>query len=172
MGNTTTHLFTWADYTIIAIVGLSAIVSLARGFVREALSLITWVVAFWVAFTFSGTLSDLLVNTIKMTSLRTIASFGILFVATLLLGAFINYLIGQLVDKTGLSGTDRVIGVLFGAGRGILLVTVLLLAAQLTPVTQDPWWKQSILIPYFQPLEIWLHGLLPKTVTEQLKLSY
>lgn len=165
-------MLNWADYAIIGIIGLSVIISLVRGFVREALSLVMWGVAFWVALTFSEALASLLINIFHTPSLRMMAAFAILFVITLLLGALINYLIGQLVDKTGLSGTDRILGVVFGFARGTLLVTVLLMLARLTPLPQDPWWKDSMLIPHFYPIEVWLHGLLPQSVSQHIVLSY
>jgi membrane protein required for colicin V production len=165
-------MFTWVDYVIIAIIGLSVVVSLVRGFVREALSLVTWAVAFWVSFSFSGVLANMLTGYIHSASLRQIASFGILFLITLLLGAFINYLIAQLVDSTGLTGTDRVLGVIFGFARGVLVVSLLLMLARLTPMPQEDWWKASLLVPQFQPIELWLHGLLPKSVSDHITLSY
>ncbi len=166
-------MLTWIDYTIVAIIGLSVIISFVRGFVREALSLVIWVSAFWVAFTFSQALASLLVNTIHTASLREIAAFGALLVATLILGALLNYLIGQLVDKTGLSGTDRILGLVFGVTRGVLLVTVLIMMGRLTtlPVQADSW-KDSILIPYFHPVEIWLHDLLPRSVQQHFVITY
>jgi len=165
-------MFNWADYAIVAILVLSIVVSLVRGFVREAISLVTWAVAFWVSFSFSGTLSSLLTNYIHSGSLRQIASFGILFIITLLLGAFVNYLVGQLVDSTGLTGTDRILGVVFGFARGVLVIALLLMMAHLTPMPQEDWWKTSALIPQFQPVELWLHSLLPQSVSEHITLSY
>jgi len=166
------QMFTWADYAIIAVLLLSVIVSLMRGFVREALSLLTWAVAFWVSFSFSGTLASLLQDQISSPSIRQIASFGALFLATLLLGAFVNHLLGQLIDMTGLSGTDRLIGAVFGFARGVLVISLLLMMAGLTPMPQASWWKNSALIPQFMPVETWLHGLLPQSVSEHLTLTY
>lgn len=165
-------LLNWADYSILAVLGLSILISLVRGFVREALSLISWVAAFWVAFTFYGILADILEKEIHSNGMRMAVAFGALFLVTLILGALINYLIGQLVDKTGLSGTDRMLGVLFGLGRGVLLVTVLLLLARLTPMPTEPWWKSSVMIAQFKPAELWLKGYLPQSMTEHLELSY
>lgn len=165
-------MFNWADIIIVGIVGLSVVISLVRGFVREALSLVTWVAAFWIAFTFADVLASLLINTIHTASLRTMVSFGALFLATLLLGALINYLIAQLVDSTGLSGTDRLLGVIFGLARGVLLVTVLIMMSRLTPLPDQAWWKTSLLIPQFHAIEIWLHSLLPQSVTQHLIMSY
>ncbi len=155
---------TWADYTILSIVGISALISLVRGFVREAFSLAAWIAAFWVAWAFFRNLAVRLEPWIEAPSVRLAVAFGILMLATLLVGAVVNYLMGQLVDKTGISGTDRLIGMLFGAARGVLLVGILVLLAGLTAFPQDPWWKASVLIPHFQDLALWLRGLLPPDI--------
>lgn len=165
-------MLNWADYIIIGIIVLSVLISLLRGFVREALSLVTWIAALWVSFTFYATLADLLAKKIHSDTTRVVVAFAILFVATLILGALFNYLIGQLVDKTGLSGTDRVLGVVFGLGRGVLLITVLLLLAKLTPLPDEQWWKSSMLIVQFKPVEIWLKDYLPKGVEDHITMSY
>ncbi len=102
--------FTWADWAIVAIVAISALISLSRGFVKEALSLVTWIIAGAVAWMFGGSLSEYLAGYIQTPSARVITGCAIMFVATLIVGAMINYLIGELVRVTGLSGTDRFLG--------------------------------------------------------------
>src|SRR3990167_7214103 len=114
--------FNWADYSIIAVIVLSGLISLVRGFVREALSLVTWILAVWISITFATELSELFASQIQNTTLRYVVSFGLLFIMTLILGAMLNFLISQLIQKTGLSGTDRVLGVVFGIARCILLI--------------------------------------------------
>jgi len=160
----------WIDYVIIGIIGLSAMISLMRGFMREAFSLAAWVLAFWVAWTFFRDLAIQL-GWVSVPSVRLGLSFAILFVTTLIVGGLVNYLVGQLVDKTGLTGTDRLIGMLFGAARGILLVSVLILLAGLTPLPEDPWWKESQLINYFQELAVWLKTLLPESIGEKFRFT-
>ena len=160
----------WIDYVIIGIIGISSLISLIRGFVREAFSLLAWVLAFWVAWTFFRELA-LHLTWVSVPSVRLGLSFAILFVTTLIVGGLVNFLIGQLVDKTGLTGTDRLIGMLFGAARGILLVSVLILLAGLTPLPEDPWWKESQLIAYFQELAIWLKTLLPDNIGEKFRFT-
>ncbi len=160
----------WIDYVILGVIGLSTIISLVRGFVREALSLVVWVFAFWVAWTFFRELAVHL-GVFSAPSVRLGVAFAILFIATLVVGALVNYLIGQLVDKTGLSGTDRLIGMLFGAARGALLVAVLVLLAGLTPFPEDPWWQESGLLGHFQELATWLKGLLPEDIGERFRFA-
>lgn len=143
------------DWAIVAVIALSALISLTRGFVKEALSLLTWVIAGLVAWLFGGALADLLVDYIATPSIRVITACAILFVLTLILGGLINYLIGQLVLVTGLTGTDRFLGMVFGAARGALLVVVAVGLLSLAPVEGDVWWRESSLIPHFLLVADW-----------------
>lgn len=145
-----------ADIGIASIIAISGLISLVRGFVKEAMSLIVWVLAYVVAMTFSERLSELLINVIELASLRQLAAWGGLFVATLLVGAMVNYLLGKLVASTGLGGTDRTLGLVFGVFRGLLIVlAIVIMLPQAIPVDQDPWWQASTLIPFFQGFEDW-----------------
>ncbi|MBL4834828.1 MAG: CvpA family protein [Pseudomonas sp.] len=150
----------WIDWAIIAIIAVSALISLARGFVKEALSLLTWVVAGLVAWLFGGALAGHLSPFIETPSIRVIVACSILFVLTLLLGGLINYLIGQLVRVTGLSGTDRFLGMIFGAARGALLIVVAVGLLSLAPVEGDVWWRQSELIPHFLLVADWSKNMI------------
>lgn len=146
----------WADWAIVAILMVSTLISLKRGFVKEALSLLIWVAAFVVAMLFRGQLAILLADSIPTPSVREVVSFGILFASTLIVGAMVNYLIGELVKMTGLSGTDRLFGMVFGLARGSLIVlAILILLPGIIPVDQDPWWRESTLIPHFLMMDEW-----------------
>ena len=163
--------FNWIDYTIIAIIALSVLISVMRGFVREVISLVVWAAAIIVSFLFYQYIAGLLVNVIHSDSVRLVVSFVGLFLATLILGMLINYLIGQLVSNTGLSGTDRVLGVIFGVARGVLVVVLLMMLTGLTPFSKEQSWQESVLVPHFQPLEDWLKTLLPDSVNAHLELN-
>lgn len=152
----------WADWGIIAIIVLSGLISLKRGFIKEALSLLIWVLAFVIARMFSANMATLLVDYIDVPTIRYAAAFAILFAATLMVGALVNYLISTLVRITGLSGTDRVLGIIFGLGRGALLVVVAIALIKHTPLTDSMWWAQSALIPEFLMLEEWSFELFGK----------
>jgi membrane protein required for colicin V production len=144
----------WADWTIVGILTVSCLIGLKRGLVKEALSLVVWLAAFFVAVSFREPFSQLLSNAIEVPSVRELAAFGGLFVATLVVGAMVNYLIGELVKLTGLSGTDRLLGMVFGLARGVVVVmAILILLPQVVPVDQDPWWSASALIPSFLQME-------------------
>lgn len=146
----------WADWTILTILFVSSLISLKRGFVKEALSMVNWVIAFVIAMTFGESLASLLVEHIDTPSVRNMVAFAILFAATLIVGAMVNYLIGELVRMTGLSGTDRLFGMIFGLVRGFIVVmAILLIVPGFIPIDQDSWWHESAMIPHLMEFEGW-----------------
>ena len=161
----------WLDIVIIGIVLLSALISLVRGFVREAFSLAVWVLAFWVSWSFFRDLEVPLQAWIDSPTVRLGIAFAALMIATLTVGGLVNYLIIQLVELTGMSGTDRLIGMIFGAARGVLLVAVLVLLAGLTPLPKEDWWLASTLVSYFQELSYWLRDLLPPEFADHFRYT-
>lgn len=149
----------WADWAIIGIFFLSCFIGLIRGFVREALSLVIWVAAVLVAKVFGSQLEILLVDQIDSPSARIMTAYAVLFIATLLLGAMLSYLISALVRATGLSGTDRLLGMVFGAARAFIIVMALLIFLPgFIPLNEDKWWRQSQLIPHFLACEEWVRA--------------
>lgn len=145
-----------ADYVIIGSIVLSMVLSLFRGFTVEALSLATWVAAFVIARLFSVPLAVVFADWIDPPSARQPVAFILLFIATLIVGALIKHLVKHIVKATGLNGTDRALGSVFGLLRGCLLVVIALsLLSRMTQMPSDPWWKQSVLIPHFLMVEEW-----------------
>ena len=159
----------WADYLILILITLSLLIGLWRGLMREAISLATWVAAFAIAFLFAKDGESYLVAYIEIPSLRMAAAFGGLFLAVLLIGGLVGLLASYLIDYTGLTGTDRLLGAVFGVMRGAALVIVLVLVAGLTPLPKDPWWQQSLLLDRFQEGALWLREFLPPELAQNVQ---
>ena len=159
---------TVVDVVVIFVICLSALFSLMRGFVKEAISLSTWIVAIWLAATFASKLAAVLPLSIESEAVRQTVGFGVLFILSLMLGALINVLVSQVVKKTGLSGADRIFGVVFGVLRGGLIVVVFVVIGGMTPLPEADWWQSSVLLEWFESVAIVIQGYIP----EDLSLSY
>ena len=143
------------DWAIVAVLAISTLMSLRRGFLKEALSLGTWIAAFVVARQFHEPMDQLLEAHIVASLMRSIAAFAALFVGTLLVGAALGFLLGALINATGLSSTDRVLGMVFGFARGALIVTVVVGLLNLTPLVGDSWYTSATLAPHFETVAQW-----------------
>lgn len=143
------------DWAIVAVLAISTLMSLRRGFLKEALSLGTWIAAFVVARQFHEPMDHLLEAHIVDSLMRSIAAFAVLFVGTLLIGAALGFLLGALINATGLSSTDRVLGMVFGFARGALIVTVVVGLLNLTPLVGDSWYTSATLAPHFETVAQW-----------------
>ena len=128
-------MLNWIDWVIVAVVGISSLISLKRGFFKEAFSLVSWALAIFIAATFRPQMSLMLQDAIVTKPLREIVAFIALFLATLLVGGLVNFLVGQVLRVTGLKTADRLIGMAFGVTRGVLIVLLgLMLLPSLLPV--------------------------------------
>lgn len=154
------------DWVIIGVVLVSTVISLVRGFVKEVLSLLTWVAAFAIALGFSKPASALVPQAVDIPSARVAIAFLALFVAVLIIGGIINWAVSTAVNKTGLSGTDRSVGMIFGLARGIFIVAILILLAHLTALPKESWWQSSVLVPQFQIVSDWILALMPTNIAQ------
>lgn len=154
----------WIDYLIIGVLAVSVLIGLWRGLISEVLALAIWIAAFWFAWTFGPVVAAQLTHHITLPSARILVGYGLCFVAVLLAGALLRFVVGRLVESTGLSGTDRLLGMLFGFARGVLLVTLAVFLLGFTAFTRDPWWQQSSLLPQFKGVAAWLGEHVPPNV--------
>ncbi|OGT08936.1 MAG: hypothetical protein A2X78_00070 [Gammaproteobacteria bacterium GWE2_37_16] len=157
-------MFTLADYIIIFILGASVLIGLMRGFVKEALSLTTWILAFVAAFKYNNAFVGYFSHYFQTPSLQIAASFTCIFIGVLLVGAIVGLLVRSIITQIGLGGIDHILGIAFGFARGSLIVGALLLLCTMTSFPESPWWKQSVLIPHFSGVVTWLRGYIPKNI--------
>ncbi len=157
------------DYAVLAVAGLSILLSMMRGFVREILSLAGWVAAFFVAKIYTLELAPLLPQAIPSESLRFLAAFLILFLATLLVASLLAIALSQIFKQMGLSWLDRFLGAFFGLARGLVIVCVLVLLAGLTSLPQDVRWRNAM---FSAPLEAMVMNVLswfPRDIAKHVK---
>jgi membrane protein required for colicin V production len=145
----------WLDYVLIIIIALSALYGFFRGIVREILSLIGWVVSFWVALKFSHKLTGLFDGMFSNEGLLYGVSFVALLLITLIAFTIVSMIIGRFVKLTGLGLVDRGIGAVFGIGRGVLIVAALVFFGNMTPLAAGEAWNQSALIGPFKEFATW-----------------
>lgn len=153
---------TVVDVVIIFVILLSALFSLIRGFVKEAISLVTWLLAIWISAHFSAKLSPML--PMDSEAVRQVAAFGMLFVLTLLIGVLVNVIIAKFVKKTGLSSADRLLGVVFGLLRGALIIVVFVFIGGMTTLPQQEWWQTSALLERFESVAVVLKDYFPENM--------
>ncbi|MDX1693524.1 MAG: CvpA family protein [Ketobacteraceae bacterium] len=147
------------DYVIIAIVVISSLLSLRRGFTVEAFSLAAWIAAFVIGRVFSTPLAYVLTDYLDPPSAREPVAFATLFIATLVVAALIKRLLREVINASGLTTMDRVLGMAFGALRGVILVIFGLgLLSRLFELDGDRWWRESLLIPHLMLIEDWTYN--------------
>lgn len=159
----------WIDFLFIAIIAVSGLISLYRGFVREVFSVATWVVAIWVGIRFAGATAEYLPAAFSDETLRLGIAFAILFILVLIIGGIAGIIATRLVRGTGLTGTDRSLGIVFGLLRGVLIIALLVFLASLTLIPEESWWQESRLVPQFERVVGWVFSQLPDTLQERLR---
>ncbi len=150
----------WVDVFILIVILASSVISLSRGFVREVFSLLSWLMAVIVTWMFRDDLAANLTGLFSSPSVRIIVASLILFAVTIMAGEVASKLVIRLVRFTGLAGFDRVLGIAFGCLRGCLLITVVVSIVLHTQLSQEIWWRESALVPYFEATADWLMSVV------------
>lgn len=160
---------TLLDLAVIVIVGLSVLLSLIRGLVREVLALAAWVVAFLAANVLAGEIAPWMPEALPTDELRMLAGFVCVFVVVLVAMSVLAILVSRLVKSAGLGVEDRLLGGVFGLARGIMVVMIMVLLAGLTSLPRQAVWRNAALS---DPLELfavrikaWLPADLAKRIT-------
>lgn len=164
-------MLTWIDIALLVILGLSAVMGLWRGLVTEVMSLAVWIGAGWLAFAAGPAVAAMFEPNIDSPTARWALGYASVFLAALMVGALLVWLIQRLVKGTGLSGTDRLLGLGFGLARGAFIGCLLVLVAGFTPLPQEAAWRASPLLPGFSRGAAWLGQWLPEALAEHLSLE-
>lgn len=158
----------WLDYILLIIVALSALYSVFRGFVREVLSLISWVLSVWVAIKFSPQVANYMSPYIDIPELRFVAAFVLIFLGIMFASILISRVVVGLLQVGGLRAFDRLIGAGFGLARGMIIAGVLVLLGSQSPLAQEPAWQQSIMVPYLEKAVAWATDRLPSDLMNNM----
>jgi membrane protein required for colicin V production len=138
------------DYAVIAIVLASAALGVWRGVVGEIIALVAWVLAFFAAKWFGAEVARVFFAGITDPALRIVAAWVAVFIAVLVLMALLRLAVHGLLKALGLSLSDRLLGIVFGVARGLIIVLALVAAGGMTSVPKEKWWSAA----YFSaPLE-------------------
>jgi membrane protein required for colicin V production len=160
---------TWLDYALIAVVGLSALVGIWRGLVREVFALAGWIAAIAVAMLFAEEAARLIPAGFATPLARTVIAFALLFVVILVATSIAGLLFAKAVRAVGLGLTDRTLGGVFGFARGALILLVLALAAGLTAVPKEPFWREAKLALPLETAAIAVKPYLPPALANKVR---
>ena len=158
------------DWVLLAIVGVSALLGLMRGFVGVLASLAAWVLAGWAAFRFGAQVALMLASDGEPGPGQLLAGYGLSFLVVLLAVGLVGWLVRKLVHSVGLSGLDRLLGLVLGFARGVLVACLLVLLMGLTELPRAPEWRSSLVVPVFVPGAQWMQGWLPEWVSARVDL--
>jgi membrane protein required for colicin V production len=134
---------TWIDYAIVAICVASAAFGFWRGFVKEAIAIVTWLVAIVLAWQGAWLVEERLGEWSAAPELRVWAARAIIFIGVLILGGLLAWTMRALIRKSGLSSTDRSLGAFFGLARGALLVGLLAIVIDVAELETESWWADA-----------------------------
>src|ERR1700722_635864 len=151
---------TAADILIILVLLGSTLIGVLRGFVREAASLVFWIIAIWAAWKFGPLVEPHLGGVLADPKVAPWVGRLCVLVLVLLIGWVVGMLLSYLTRSLGLGVMDRVIGVLFGIVRGMVLVGLLIIGGELLHLNQEEWWSRSKLVPYGETVGDWLRAMV------------
>jgi membrane protein required for colicin V production len=159
------------DLSVVAIIALSLVLAGFRGFVRSAISLVAWLIALVLALRFGPAVAAALAGLQLPAPAPQVIGFALVFLGIIIVGALAGSALAKLLHAVGLGVVDRVLGGLFGFGRGLLLVLAGVLVAGLTSVPRQDWWQNSILAPRFAEAVLSLGHYLPAGWVDHLDYS-
>lgn len=152
---------TTADLVLLAVLGVSALFGLMRGFIGVLASLVAWVLAGWIAFRFGGRIALLLSGGAAPSAMQLFGGHALGFLGVLVVVGLLAWMLCRLVKSIGLSGADRALGFALGVARGGFVACLLVLLMGFTSLPREASWRESQVIPVLVPGAEWMRGWLP-----------
>ena len=159
---------TWFDYAVFAIVGLSMLLAVFRGVVREIVALAGWAAALILSGLFAQQLAQWLPAAISP-MMRAVIAYVVIFLGVLLLSGLAGLLLAKLFRAAGLGFTDRAVGALFGLVRGALIVFVAVMLVGLTSLPREPFWREAVLSGPLETAVLAAKPALPKDLAQRIR---
>ncbi len=159
---------TWFDYVVIAVVGLSVLLAVYRGVVREIAALAGWAAALILSGLFAQDLAQWLPASLSHV-LRAVIAYLIIFLSVLLLSGVLGMLLAKLFHAAGLGFTDRAVGALFGFVRGAVIVFIVVMLAGLTSLPKEPFWRDAALSGPVETAVLAARPALPKDLAQRIR---
>ncbi len=156
------------DYAVLSVLGLSLLLALMRGFVRELVSMIGWVAAFVLSTMFARTIAVMLPESLGPL-LSSLLAFLVIFILVWVLSGFVGLILSKLVQAAGLGWSDRALGGVFGLVRGLVIVVVTVMLGGLTPLPQEAFWRNAMLAAPIETAVIAMKPLLPDGLAQRIR---
>jgi len=159
------------DFVAIVVIAISVGFGFWRGLVREVLSLLSWIAAFWLARLFAGVVAGWMPSSWTHQGLRYAIGFISVMLVSVLVLSLMSVLVARLVKVAGLTASDRMLGAVFGVLRGLLLVVVLVLVGGMTSEPREPYWRKALFSKPLQTMALWAKPLLPEDIARRVSFE-
>ncbi|WP_334180625.1 CvpA family protein [Pseudoxanthomonas sp.] len=156
------------DLTLLAIVGVSTLFGLMRGFISALASMVAWLLSGWVAFHYGGDAAHWLSSDGPPSASELLGGYVLSFIGVMIFVGLMGWAIRHLVKSVGLSGLDRMLGLGLGLARGAFVACIVLLLTAFTDLPREPEWHRSSVVPVLLPGAQWLSQWLPEWTVQEL----
>ncbi|MFC3907584.1 CvpA family protein [Legionella dresdenensis] len=161
----------WVDLAIIGVIALSVITGIVRGFLKELIALFVWGAGIWLAYNYSQALEPWLSQYIQDKTVCGVAGFVIILVSVIVIGGIFNAMLGFILKRSGMGGTDRTLGMVFGFVRGVFIVSLIMVIVKMTSLPHEEYARESKLYARFDPVVSWMYGLMPEFIKKANELD-
>jgi len=165
------RIVTIFDFSVIGIVVLSTLFAFVCGVVRELIAIVAWIVGFFLALAWNAPVAEVIPGMASSPGAKQVIAFAVVFIAVLIAGAIVAWLLSKIIHAAGLGFVDRFLGGVFGIARGALIVLLAVLVAGLTSLPRAEWWQNALLGPPVVTAALMVRQWLPPIWAERLDYS-